>query len=239
VSLLVACLIHHLIPYSAKIGLLTSEDRNLAEDTFKRSGPVPRICINYVRQEKLLMYEARCRAAASNITAQSLRRLILEGEDLDIDTDWHNIFMVRRYKVNDLREAHVEPISPYVEMQLMRTIDTLQRLERIALCHTLASVNSTRVVAGLLFESLGHMCFVEGVELSLKSMTRKKALTLFHRKQDDVDDSDSISIVFLPNPSIVFEDWPTSIQPKYRGLIIKWRLIPSSYSARPFTFSNS
>jgi hypothetical protein len=221
VSLLIACLIHHLIPYSAKIGLLTSEDRNLAEDTFKRFGPVPRICIDYVRQEELPMYEARCRAAASHITAQSLRPL----GDLDIDAELHKIFMVRRNKVDDLREAYVEPISPYVEMLLMRTIDKLQPLDRIALHRTLACIDSTRMVAGLFFRSLGHMCFVEGVALSLKSMTKTKARSpsLCHWKSQgervlnsmDLDDSDFVFFPPLGNPAIVFEDWPTSVPPNY------------------------
>jgi hypothetical protein len=213
VSLLIACLINHLIPYSANIVVLTSEGRKLVEDAFKLFGPVPRFCIDYVLDEELRAHDAECRSAASHITAQSLRRINLEGGELDIDAESHKIFMVRRNKVDDLQEAYVEPVSPYIETLLMKTIDTLQRLERIALYHTFASVNSTRVLAGLIFESLGHMRFVEGVELSLRSMTRKKARKLVHWKQGNVDDSHSID--FPPNPSIVFEVWPTSIEPNY------------------------
>ena len=54
--------------------------------------------------------------------------------------------MVRRNEVDVLRGVYIEPISAYVEALLMATIDTLQRLDLIALrlYHTFARVNSSR-----------------------------------------------------------------------------------------------
>jgi hypothetical protein len=65
--------------------------------------------------------------------------------------------------------------SANVQKKLMMTINTLQQFERIDLYHTFASVNSTRAVAGLLYESLGHVRRLEeGIDLTLKPMVRKK-----------------------------------------------------------------
>jgi hypothetical protein len=66
------------------------------------------------------------------------------------------IFLVRRCEVNDLIGVNVEPVSAYVEMLLMMAIDTMQRLDRITLYHTFTRIPSARVVASLLYKSLGH-----------------------------------------------------------------------------------
>jgi hypothetical protein len=102
----------------------------------------------------------------TRISYQTLRRFVLDAGDLDLDAASHGIFVIRRNDVEDLEEAYVEPISANVEMQLMMTIKKVQRLEQIELYHTFVSVNSTKPVAGLVYESLGHMLLQEGITLT-------------------------------------------------------------------------
>src|SRR6266566_2641540 len=123
VSLLVSSLhasIYHLVPYSAKNRGFTDDEQDLAEANFKEMGLIPRICINFFRDQiQLRMYEKRCQHMIASISYSTLRRFVLDGANLDLDAGSHWIFVVRRKEVEDLEEAYVEPISANVEMQLM------------------------------------------------------------------------------------------------------------------------
>jgi hypothetical protein len=80
VSLLVSSLhtsIHHSAPHSAKIRGLTNDQQNLAEANFKELGPIPRICINFVRD-----YGKCYQHVIARISYQTLRRLSSMPETL-------------------------------------------------------------------------------------------------------------------------------------------------------------
>lgn len=102
------------------------------------------------------------------LTRQSLEDSAFEGASLDLDkySNSESIFLIRRNEVNDLIGAYIEPITSNVEMRLMRFIDGLQQLDRVDLYHTFASLNGTRVIAGLLYESLGHAYIKGGITLT-------------------------------------------------------------------------
>jgi hypothetical protein len=227
VSLLVYSLhafVHHLAPHSAKIHL-TNEQQNLAEDTFKRFGPIPRICINFVRhRSKLGTCESLCMSAIAHITVDDLRRFVFDGVCLNHDGGSDKIFMVRRNEVDNLGGSYyIEPISANVEMELMTAINRMQRLDRINLYRAFASLNVTTVVAGLLYTSLGHGHLREGITLTLKPMIQSQQQMLFHSKSQgeaqasnstDLDDS-TMSIFFPPNTVIIYEGSLTSVQPNH------------------------
>jgi hypothetical protein len=211
-----------LVPHwhSAKIRGLTNDQQKLAEANFKELGPIPRICIKFVRDQNLLrIYKKRCEVTIKRITYDSLRRFVLDGADLDLDVASH-VFLIRRNEVEVLEDAYLEPISANVEMQLMRTIDELQWLERIDLYHTFASLDATKAVAGLMFESIGHTLLQRGTTtLTLKPMIMSQKRTLFHWKSqgeeqvpNSVNDSE-ISEFFPPNPAIIYEGRLTSVVP--------------------------
>ncbi|KAF8493805.1 hypothetical protein F5888DRAFT_1906686 [Russula emetica] len=123
-----------------------------SEDNFKELGPIPRICIDFVEDPSLLLdYENHCQAMLTRATPHSLRHFVLKGGALDLDAELHTIFIVRHNKVDDLERAH---LSANAELQLMTIINKLQQLEQIDLYHALASVNATKAVAGLAYESL-------------------------------------------------------------------------------------
>jgi hypothetical protein len=62
----------------------------------------------------------------------------------------------------------------------MTAINKLQRLELINLYHAFASVNSTRAVARLMYESLGHARLLKGIALTLKPAIKRKEREYFH-----------------------------------------------------------
>jgi hypothetical protein len=151
------------------------------------------------------------------LTRQSLEDSAFEGASLDLDkySNSESIFLIRRNEVNDLIGAYIEPITSNVEMRLMRFIDGLQQLDRVDLYHTFASLNGTRVIAGLLYESLGHAYIKGGITLTLKRMKCTKALENCHWKiqggQQNPDDS-GMPIIFPPNTAVIYEEL-TSVQP--------------------------
>jgi hypothetical protein len=144
-----------------------------SEDNFKELGLIPRTCIDFVEDPSLLLdYENHCQAMLTRATPHSLRHFVLKGGALDLDAESHTIFIVRRNKVDDLERAH---LSANAEMQLMTIINKLQQLEQIDLYHAFRTgVNATKAVAGLAYESLGHMRIQEGITLTLKLANDKE-----------------------------------------------------------------
>jgi hypothetical protein len=195
----------------------------LAEGLFEKFGPNARYCIEIAGDErKLPSYGANCRAAALLITADSLRRFVFDCVFLDYDGKSDKIFTVRRNEVDNLEAAHVEPISAYVEMLLMTSIDTLQWLDRTTLYHTFARVDETRVVAGLLYKSLGRGCLAEGIILTLKPMMTRREQQLVHWKSQckghtsnfmDLPVDNSKTVYFPPNPEIKYDSKLTLVRP--------------------------
>ncbi|KAF8489067.1 hypothetical protein F5888DRAFT_1872903 [Russula emetica] len=138
---------------------LTNEQQNLAEDTFKNLGPIPRICIGFVKDRSLLRaYERDCQVMIMGLTEHSLRHFVLKGVILDLDAESHTIFIIRRNEVDDLEEAYLEPISANVKMQLMIAIDTMQQSKRIDMYHAFASVTAARAVASLVYDLTIEFC---------------------------------------------------------------------------------
>lgn len=62
----------------------------------------------------------------------------------------------------------------------MMTIDTLQQSDRINLYDTFAGISRTRMVADLLYESLGHTCIEGSINLALKRMAKRPEEMLVH-----------------------------------------------------------
>jgi hypothetical protein len=160
----------------------------------------------------------------TKLTCESLRNFVLDGVVLDLRGGSHVIFLVRRIELEDVHGVYVEPISADVAMRLMTRINELQRLERIDLYLSFASLDESRAIAGLVYESLGQTILQEGVTLTLKPMIKTYAWpTLFHWKAQgedseqtsnsmDLDNSD-ITVSLPPNAAIEYEDMQTPIQP--------------------------
>ena len=157
----------------------------------------------------------------AGLTSQSLRRFVLAGGALNLDAGSYTVFLVRRYEVDDLRRACIEPISANIEMQLLSAINRLQRLERIDLYHTFLSLNATKAVAGLLYESLAHTRIQEGIALTIRPMIKQLKRTLFHSNfQGEEQVSNSMDqndfVYFPPNTPIIYEEGKLiSVEPKH------------------------
>ena len=112
----------------------------------------------------------------ARVTPKSFRKLAL---DLD---GQHSIFTVKRYDIHDLVSAYIAPTTANVEMKIMNVIDSMQRFDQIDLYHRFAFADWTRVLAGLLYESLGYSRVEGGIALTLNPMGKDKRRTHFHWK---------------------------------------------------------
>jgi hypothetical protein len=211
--------------HSAKI-YLSDEQQKLAEDAFERIGPIARFCIDFILEEdRRSIYEDECWAAASQITtAESLRRFVFEGINLNLGEVSQKIFMVRRQEIDDLKCAYVEPISANIEKRIMVTIKMLQQLDRVNLCRTFVSVNATRMIADLFYESLCHARIEEGITLTLMRMKKRMEQTLAHWRFEgegqapdfmNMDDDTQKILCLPPNPAVIYESRLASIEPNH------------------------
>jgi hypothetical protein len=105
-------------------------------------------------------------------------------------------------------------------MQLMGTIDKLQRLQRIELYHNFASLDATKIVAGMVYESMGHTLLKEGVTLILNPMIKSVQRKLHHWKSrsrgqasNSMDLDDSVTISLPSGTPFIFEGRLTSFMP--------------------------
>lgn len=177
--------IHHsvLILHSAQISGLTDAEKNSAQANFEQLGPTPRLCFDHAQYpDALLDYVDRQRTMINRLEPLSFEKFIMEGGNLDLDGQSHLIFTVKRLNVHDLRRAYIAPTTANVEMEIMATIKLWEDLDRIKLYHKFASVDRTRVMAGILYEILGHLGVEGGITLTLKPMTKALARTRFHWK---------------------------------------------------------
>ncbi len=215
-------LVHHLISHSTDIHGFTKEQKSSAVDAFKKYGPIPRLCIDFVADPPSLMkYDQLLDEVASGLTVDGLRHFAQKRGNLDLDAQSHVLFIVRRNKVENLEDAYLAPISTDAEMRIMTTIDTLQCLQQVDLYCNLASVPMARGLAGITYESLCHTRLQEGVGLKLKPMIKRgKLRTYLHWRSQAVEQTSSSMVVddsgdcvtFPANNAIVYEGAPTSIE---------------------------
>jgi hypothetical protein len=129
----------------------------------------------------------------TDLTSQRLRHFVLAGGAINLDAESHVVFIIRRFEVDDLRRAYIEPISANVEMQLMSIINELKRLEKIDLYRAFVSIDATKAVAGLVYESLVHTRLQEGIGLTLRPLIKQQPRKFLHWKcQGEARASDSM-----------------------------------------------
>jgi hypothetical protein len=189
------------------------EERELAEANFNDLGPVPRLCIDFSKDPGRRMdYEGARHTIISDLTPEKIRNFVALGGAKDMDAQSHSIFLIRRPEIDDVRTSHLTPISPAVEMKLMAAIKLMRRLDQIDLYRRFASPPPSRVVAGLLYEPLGHTRLCEGTFLWLREMTRHTEQTLIHWRCDSEAEDLGILVRFPPKEAIVYKPNMTSVQ---------------------------
>lgn len=120
-------------PSSASVDIydLAKSKRTRAREVFMEYGPIPRLCINYVKDESLLdAYQNKLNSAISGLTMDSLLSYVQMGENLDFELS-HSIILVKRRNVDNLFNFNIEPISPSVDRRMKRRPLVAEQEERL------------------------------------------------------------------------------------------------------------
>jgi len=86
----------------------------------------------------------------------SLLSYIRMGERLDIDLS-HAIILIRRENLDNLFKFNIEPISPSVNRLMKRRLLEKGQRERLRTYMLHEKVENSRIVLGILFESLAQI----------------------------------------------------------------------------------
>jgi len=95
------------------------------------------------------------------------------GENLDMKLS-HSIILVKRKNEDDLDEFTIEPITLSVKRQLKRQLMREEKKQRLRTYLQTSKSRDSRIVAGLVFESLAQLQLQEEVALTLFPMVRVK-----------------------------------------------------------------
>ncbi|KAN0127602.1 hypothetical protein V8E53_014580 [Lactarius tabidus] len=152
---------------------------NLAiDEMYTRFGPTPRICFDYLKTPSLLdMHKEKFGLALSSLSLRSLREMVNKATVLDMDDVSHTILLLKRRGSLSLYRTlkTVEPITPAVEMALRDQFRKELRADRLRLYRSLAYVEVSRRLAGVVYESLVQDTLRElnTIELHLVTMTKR------------------------------------------------------------------
>ena len=147
----------------------------LAREIFLEYGPIPRVCINFVKDPPAL-HDHRVKIAReiSNLTMDSLFSVVQKGEILDMDLS-HSIILLKREDVDNLHGFTIEPVSHFVKQLLKRKLMEVEQKEWLLSDLLRTRVKNRRILASLIFESLAQLQFQQEVSLNLVPMAKVPA----------------------------------------------------------------
>jgi hypothetical protein len=148
------------------------------DDLYTRFGPTPRICLDYlISLGRLDGHIDRFRSALSGLSLRSLQDMVNGASVLNMDRVSHTIILMkRRGRYLSWGLKTLEPITPFVEMALRDQFRKEERTDRLRLYRSLANVEESRRLAGVVYESLVQDTLRElnTIELHLVPMVKRR-----------------------------------------------------------------
>jgi len=195
------------------------------DEMYSRFGPTPRICFELSKMQSLLnWHRRRSEIAIAKLSSRTLREMVNGALELNFDDVSHTIVLVKR-RGNDLSQSLiiVEPITLVVEMALRNQLRRETQAERLALYRSLANVEDSRRLAGVVYESLAQEKLQQQnpIELHLFPMIKKrpqgsgkgkKLPRWYSNHGDGVDPSSVQSINIRRTDNDVFSSMPDPIK---------------------------
>ena len=146
---------------------------------FEQLGPTPRIIKLLSQPVRLEEYKRDVDLALSQVTADKLKKMVIDARSLSMTTDKvtnevdisSKLCLVSRSNRDDVHSAHiVAPITETMKSRLARQLRRLTRNQQIELYNLFARVPQTRKMSGTLFEALGQDIFPQGLSVTLLPM---------------------------------------------------------------------
>jgi len=138
---------------------------------FEEIGPTPRICIDFVLNDKQRkLHKSQLADAISSLSLDMLMKLASNLQNLDMHDVSHKIVLVSR--TQDFELAQITPITSYVKSRLVRKLQDEERNRRLRFYSDLERVPGGRPLAGLIYESLAHQILGANINLHLMPMVK-------------------------------------------------------------------
>ena len=144
---------------------------------YSQYGPTPRICFNYLQPTSHLNdHETRLQEALSTLTSRILQKMVSGVRQFSVDFTSHTILLVKRRRGDEWNLATLEPITPAVEMALRDQLRSDTQAERLRLYYSLANVEGSRPLAGVVYRLLVQekLRFQNTIVLNLVPMVKRR-----------------------------------------------------------------
>ncbi|KAH9176577.1 hypothetical protein EDB89DRAFT_1846156 [Lactarius sanguifluus] len=174
------------ISKAAVIHGLTANDPRI-DEMYYQYGPTPRLCLDFVGDNALfIVHKDHFDTALSNLSLKKLSEMASDRKNFGIDDESHTLILVKRVPRNDLIRAGLkiddgqefsygcsEPITHMIKLKLRTQLRKETRAARIAFYKSLANVEGTRRIAGVVYESLAQEMLEEKIALELIPMVKR------------------------------------------------------------------
>ncbi|KAH9034832.1 hypothetical protein EDB85DRAFT_2219282, partial [Lactarius pseudohatsudake] len=173
------------ISQAAVIHGLTANDPRI-DEMYNHYGPTPRICLDFVKHNLFIVHKAHFDTALYNLSLRKLSEMASDRKNFGINDESNTLILVKRVPRNDLIRAGLniddgqefsygrsEPITHMIKLKLRTQLRKETRAARIALYKKLANVEGTRLIAGVVYESLAQELLEEKIALKLVPMIKK------------------------------------------------------------------
>ncbi|KAH9009391.1 hypothetical protein EDB84DRAFT_1280496 [Lactarius hengduanensis] len=159
-------------------GLTASDPR--IDEMYHQYGPTPRICLDFLCNKALLFtHEACYESALGKLSLQKLGHIAFENVNSGMDAESHTLVLVTRLPVDGdgdgkFSRSRLEPITRMIKLKLRDQLRKETRAARIELYKSLANVEGTRHIAGVVYESLAQDILEEKIALKLVPMVKRE-----------------------------------------------------------------
>ncbi|KAI9442334.1 hypothetical protein H4582DRAFT_2109937 [Lactarius indigo] len=146
------------------------------DEMYNQYGPTPRICLEFLCDRAFInAYQVRYRSALATVSLKKLSDMANDKMNFPIDGESDTLVLVRRLPSLDgnLSDGRLEPITYTVKLALRNQLRKEARAARIALYKSLANVEGTRHIAGVVYESLAQELLEKKIALKLVPMVQR------------------------------------------------------------------
>ena len=159
-------------------------------EMYDQFGPTSRICFDYVNDPHARKrHNDKRNKALESLSSVTLHQMVDNSRLLSMDDLSHTLILVKRMskemKILSPEDDYtnialavnprVELVSPAIEDKVRVRLWEQSRAERLQLYRQLASVASTRCIAGLAFEALAHYILQRRINIDLVPMVKKES----------------------------------------------------------------
>ncbi|KAF8265132.1 hypothetical protein EI94DRAFT_1831410 [Lactarius quietus] len=144
-----------------------ADDQRL-DEMYNQFGPTARICFHYPRRPVLVTeHQERYSVSLRSISSRILQEIVTGLFSPELRTLSNTMILLKRLPGEEYHRITLEPATPTVEMDLREQLRRETHAQRLELYHHLTNVETSKSLAGVVYESLIQDKFREQATISL------------------------------------------------------------------------